>query len=199
MTPAPLPDFSLSVTPVSVSLTRGGSAGSVTVTVASQNGFAAATRLSASGLPAGVSASFSPASVTPAAGGTASSSLTLSAAPTAAVGTFSVTITGVSGTLSHGTTLTLVVNAAAACSFTFLPSSASFGHDGGSGSFKVSSSAAGCSWTASSNVSWITVTAGGAGTDAGTVFYSVGVNSPKAGRTGTISVGGQAFTVSQAP
>ena len=51
-------------------------------------------------------------------------------------------------------------------------------------------------WTASSNNPWITVTSGSSGSGAGTVGYSVASNSGSA-RTGTITIAGQTFTVSQ--
>lgn len=106
---APAPSFNLSASPGSVSVTQGTS-GSTTVTATSVNGFASAVSLSASGLPAGVTASFSPSSVTPPSGGTASSTLTFSASATAATGTSTVTITGTSGTLTRTTTVSLTVN-----------------------------------------------------------------------------------------
>jgi hypothetical protein len=53
---------------------------------------------------------------------------------------------------------------------------------------------AGCGWTAISNASWITTASSGSGN--GTVSYSVATNSGAA-RTGSISVNGQTFTVSQ--
>lgn len=52
-------------------------------------------------------------------------------------------------------------------------------------------------WTAIAADAWITVTGGASGTGSGTVTYTVGVNSGIA-RTGTISVAGLTFTVSQA-
>lgn len=54
-----------------------------------------------------------------------------------------------------------------------------------------------CTWTAvSNNTSWLTVTGGASGTGNGTVTYSVAANTG-AVRTGTITVGGQIFTVTQ--
>jgi len=96
-------DFSLSASPSSVSIARGGS-GTSTVTITQLNGFASSVNLSASGLPPGVSASFSPASAT------TSSTLTLSASTSAATGSATVTITGTSGSLTHTTTLSLSVS-----------------------------------------------------------------------------------------
>jgi YVTN family beta-propeller protein len=53
-----------------------------------------------------------------------------------------------------------------------------------------------CPWTAVSNDSWITIQSGNSGTGNGTVYYSVDQNTGAA-RTGTITVGGQTFTVTQ--
>ena len=103
------PDFSLSASPSSLTVTQG-SSGSSTITVSSLNGFNAATTLSASGLPSGVTASFSANPVTPPANGTATSTLTLTASSTANTGTATVTITATSGSTTHTTTLTLTVN-----------------------------------------------------------------------------------------
>src|SRR5204863_3866987 len=61
--------------------------------------------------------------------------------------------------------------------------------------FQVQTSA-GCAWTAISNDAWITVTGGASGTGTGTVTYSVESTGGPA-RSGTITAGGQTFTVSQ--
>ena len=98
------PDFSLSASPNSLTITQG-SMGTSTISVNPVNGFGGSVSLSVSGLPSGVTASFNPTSATSA------STLTLTAASTAATGTVTLTITGVSGTLTHTTTLTLTVNA----------------------------------------------------------------------------------------
>jgi cellulose 1,4-beta-cellobiosidase len=77
------------------------------VTVSSINGFSSAINLSVSGLPAGVTATFSPSSVT----GSAGSSLTFTASNTATVGAATVTVTGTSGSLTSSATFTLSVTA----------------------------------------------------------------------------------------
>jgi hypothetical protein len=56
----------------------------------------------------------------------------------------------------------------------------------------------GCSWSAVSNVPWITIGAGGSGTGSGTVTYNVAVNMTTSARTGTLSVGAQILTVVEA-
>jgi hypothetical protein len=106
----PSPDFNVTVAPSSLSVTQGGS-GSATVTVTSSNGFNALTSLSLSA-PSGVTGSFSPAGVTPPAGGSASATLSLPVSSSSAAGTFPLTITGTSGSTSHSTTLTLTVTTA---------------------------------------------------------------------------------------
>jgi hypothetical protein len=60
------------------------------------------------------------------------------------------------------------------------------------------SGTSGCARTATSNAAWITVTAGATGTGAGTVSLSVAANSAGTSRTGTVTIGGQTFTVTQA-
>jgi hypothetical protein len=57
--------------------------------------------------------------------------------------------------------------------------------------------AAGCTWTATSGVPWITITAGASGSGNGSVGLSVAANTGSA-RTGTVNIGGQVFTVNQA-
>jgi subtilisin family serine protease len=99
------PDFSLSASPASQTVAQGAST-SYTVTIARTGGFAGAVTLSASGLPAGASASFGPNGTT---GNTSTMNVTTSS--TTPAGSSSVTITGVSGTLTHATGVTLVVEA----------------------------------------------------------------------------------------
>jgi len=120
------PNFSVSASPTSVTVTQGGS-GTSTITVTSTGGFNSATTLSASGLPSGVTATFSTNPVTPPANGSASSTLTLTASSSATVGTATVTITGTSGSTSHSATITLTVNASSGTpNFTLSLSPSSF-------------------------------------------------------------------------
>ena len=95
-------NFTLSASPTSLTITRS-SSGKTTITITPSNGFASAVTLSASGLGTGVTAAFSP---NPATG---TSTLTLTASSSATTGTRTVTITGVSGSLSHTTTISLRV------------------------------------------------------------------------------------------
>jgi hypothetical protein len=102
---APAPDFSLSANPSSQTVVGGGST-SYTVSVAAVNGFTGSVTLSASGLPAGASANFAPATVI----GSGTSTLTVTTTSAAQTGTFTLTITGTSGAISHATTVALTVN-----------------------------------------------------------------------------------------
>ncbi|PYT79659.1 MAG: hypothetical protein DMG40_15005 [Acidobacteria bacterium] len=104
--PPSQPDFSLSASPSSLTITQG-SSGSSKITVNALNGFNSSVSLAASGQPTGVTASFSS---NPATG---SSTLTLSASGTATLGTTTVTVTGTSGSLTHTTTISLTVSSTA--------------------------------------------------------------------------------------
>lgn len=85
-------------------MTAGASA-TTTVKTAVKSGTAQTVQLGASGVPAGVTASFSPASVT--AGG--QSTLTLATTGQAVSGTYSITVTGTGPSGSHSTTYALTV------------------------------------------------------------------------------------------
>src|SRR6267378_656228 len=114
----PQPGFTLSASPASLAIVQGTS-GFSAITASPRNGFTGSVTFSASGLPSGVTASFSsnpdPASTT----------LTFGAGATAAIGTFTVTITGTSGSLSSTATITLTVNPAGDYTLSASPSSLS--------------------------------------------------------------------------
>ena len=97
--------FSIAAVPASQTVTVGGGT-SYTATVTALNGFSGSVSLSASGLPAGASATFNPTSVT----GSGSSTVSISTLSTTPAGSYPVTITGTSGTLQHSAGVTLVVN-----------------------------------------------------------------------------------------
>ncbi|MFF0791458.1 glycosyl hydrolase family 18 protein [Streptomyces spiralis] len=100
----PSHDFSVALSPASGSVTAGQST-TATVKTAVTQGSAQTVNLGVSGVPAGVTASLSPTSVT--AGG--SSTLTLSATSAALNGTYTVTVTGSSASGSHSATYALTV------------------------------------------------------------------------------------------
>jgi regulation of enolase protein 1 (concanavalin A-like superfamily) len=98
----PPPDFSLSASPASITIAQC-SSGTVTITETDLNGYSGAVALSASGLPAGVTATFNPTSTT------STSMLTINVGCTTPTGTYTITITGTDGTLTHTTSITLTV------------------------------------------------------------------------------------------
>ena len=96
------PSFSLSVSPTSLSVRKGGTA-TYSVTITPANGFNSGVTLSVTGLPANATATFTP---NPA--GT-SSTLRVTTSPKSQIGNFPLTIRGVSGSLSQTATATLTV------------------------------------------------------------------------------------------
>jgi hypothetical protein len=86
---------------------------------------------------------------------------------------------------------------APACSYTLSEYSKPFISAGGTGSFSVIAGS-GCSWSAVSGTSWITVISGISGTGNGTITYSVKPNSTSQQRTGSITVQDKYFTITQA-
>src|SRR5207245_2214464 len=88
-----------------------GASTSYTVNITPSGGFTGSVNFSASGMPSGAVASFSPDPAT------RRSTMTVSTTATTPTGSFSVTITGSSGTLTHTASVTLVVNAAVAPDF----------------------------------------------------------------------------------
>jgi len=80
---------------------------------------------------------------------------------------------------------------------TLNPASRSHGPGAETGTFAIAAAAT-CSWTATSSADWITVIAGASGSGNGTVNYAVTANGTRSARTGSIFVGFQAFTITQA-
>jgi hypothetical protein len=97
------PDFSVSATPSSQTVAPA-TGTSYTVNVAPSNGFTGSVSFSVSGLPSGATASFTPSSVS--GSGSSTLAVSLSSTPT---GTYPLTITATSGTLTHTAQVTLVV------------------------------------------------------------------------------------------
>jgi uncharacterized membrane protein len=134
-------DFMVSASPAAISMNQGSSASS-TVSTTITGGFNSAVSLSASGLPTGVTASFSPSSI--AAPGSGNSTVTISASSVAAAGTFNLTVTATGGGVTHTTTIAVTVTAAQPPDFTLslAPSSVTV-TQGSSANVTVSTSALG--------------------------------------------------------
>lgn len=83
------------------------------------------------------------------------------------------------------------------CNYSLMPTTASMVAEGGNDSIGVTVDNT-CSWTATSNVGWITITSGGSGMGNGTVNYSVAANADSSTLTGTVTIADQTFTVIEA-
>lgn len=94
--------FTLTASPSSLILPQGSNAGSI-ISVVDGNGFSGSVSLSASGLPSGVTAAFTPTSTA------TQSTLTLTASSGAAMGNTTITVSGSSGSSSSNTTIALKV------------------------------------------------------------------------------------------
>ena len=116
-------------------------------------------------------------------------------------GTVSYTVDANTSTNSRSSSITVggqtctVNQSGITCTYSVNTTSASHGSGAESGSFGVTATA-GCAWSASTAQTWIHTTSTGSGN--GTVSYTVDVNTSTNSRTGTITAGGQPFTVNQA-
>jgi hypothetical protein len=124
--------------------------------------------------------------------------LTLSPASGEGPGSISFSVAPTEGAERTGTAViggqTFTVTQSQGCSFAISPSSFNAPASGGSGTIAVAT-AAGCTWPAASNTSWLALSHGG-GTGPGSVGFTVAA-STGAPRTGTATIGGQTFTVTQ--
>jgi subtilase family serine protease len=101
---SPVPGFSLSASPISVSVAQGGS-GTSTLTSTVTGGLDSAISLTATGQPKGVTVGFSPTSIS----GAGTSTMTITVEATAAIGTYSISVTGTDGGLTDTYTVFLTV------------------------------------------------------------------------------------------
>ena len=98
------PDFSLAATPASQSVNQGSTA-TYTVTESVFDNYSNTVTFSVSGLPAGASPTFTPATLS----GAGTSSLSITTLATTPLGSYPLTITGTDGVLTHTTSVTLVI------------------------------------------------------------------------------------------
>jgi hypothetical protein len=110
ITVVPPPDFTLTVSPATLTATAGGTAALVSVRADAVNGFTGSVAVAIAGLPSGVTAS--PASLTLTPGTAQSVSLTVAASVPNSTAT--LTFTGTSGSLSHTGTVGLTIGSALA-------------------------------------------------------------------------------------
>jgi len=211
---ANVPSFSLSSSASPLSIAPGKS-GTSTINVNAQNGFNGTVSLGVSGLPAGVTASFSPQNAT------TSSLLTVNVPSSASPGTSTLTITGTSGTLTASTRLTLTIAGLASFTLTANPSNVTLKPGGGGGSSTITLAPQnGFTGSVSLSVSgvpsgvtatWGTASGGGiplnfsaasnapAGTSTVTVTGTSGTLTSKVGISLTVVAGSAGFTLSASP
>ena len=85
------------------------------------------------------------------------------------------------------------------CSYSISPTSNTLAGGAGTGTVNVTAGP-GCPWTASTTPGswdWVGISSGASGTGNGTVTYSVLPNNSGSPRTGTLTIAGQTFTVTQ--
>ena len=190
------PSFSVAMAPpLPPGLTVGGSA-SYTVDATASYGFNGTVALSVSGLPAGVTASLSPASITTSSVGSAT--LTLTAATSGVyIGNVTVIVTGTSGSSAVSADIPLTISQATpAISIGDIPSSATAG-----GNFPVTYNYSG---TESPTLSVLSSTTGACTVSGNTVnFVAAGTCTLTASATATpdytpVTGGPQSFAVSAA-
>ncbi len=95
-----------------------------------------------------------------------------------------------------GVTLSLTQLSTAGCTFTVTPSTLNYGSAGGTSNITIKAASDICTWTASSNQSWITVSPT-TGTGNGTVAVTTVPNNTANFLSGSVNVAGQVVTVSQ--
>ncbi|MGH9941632.1 MAG: pre-peptidase C-terminal domain-containing protein [Pyrinomonadaceae bacterium] len=112
-------------------------------------------------------------------------------------GSYTILANSAAPNLAGDYTLSLTTNAPT-CTYTFAPTTQQVGSAGGN--FSLTATTQGnCTFVANSNASWITITSASIDSNGvGTVNYAVAQNTAPTSRTGTITVGNQTFTVTQA-
>ncbi|HEU5254426.1 MAG TPA: BACON domain-containing carbohydrate-binding protein [Vicinamibacterales bacterium] len=90
----------------------------------------------------------------------------------------------------------VTISQSAPCTYNISPMSTSFDKAGGTGTVSVTTQT-GCAWTAVSTATWITISGGSSGTGNGTVNFAVAANATGSDRTGTLTIAGRTFTVTE--
>jgi sugar lactone lactonase YvrE len=171
-----IPSCMYSVLPTSLQAPAGGD--NLTVSI----GTTASCSWAASGLPNWITTT-SPS-------GTGPATVTLAVAPNDSGSALSATIQ------VAGTSIAITQPSATACTFAISPGSQAVSAAGGNETVSVTAPA-GCPWSATSSVSWVTITSGASGTGSGTIGYFVAANDGLS-QTGIVAIAGQSFTVQEA-
>jgi sugar lactone lactonase YvrE len=118
----------------------------------------------------------------------------INTADLAIAGTFNVTV--VNGTPGGGTSSNAPFTVVSICTYQISATNSSATLASSTGSVGVQGPL-GCTWSATSNSSFLTIASGASGSGNGTVGYSVAANSTGSTRSGTLTIAGQTFTVTQ--
>ena len=113
---------------------------------------------------------------------------TVSANPGAGIRTATITVNG---------QVFLLTQSGGNCALTLNPTSAAVNGAAGAGRFNVQGSQ-GCSWQPVSNTPWLAISAYSSVNGSGAVDFAVSANQTTDVRTGSITVGSETFTVTQA-
>src|SRR5579875_728868 len=189
-------DFTVAATAAPLSFTAGtGGTANGTVTVSSLNNFSSAVNLALSGCPPSATCTLGSASLTPPLNGSTSTSLKIVIAAATPAGSYPITVTGTSGSLTHSSSFTLTV-AAPPADFTLSASPSSLTVKRGtsgkytvslgtvSGSSSVSLSVSGLPKRTNASFSPNPVTTPGSST------LTVSVNRPASTGTATLRITG---------
>ncbi len=168
------------VSPLTSSIGAGGGTGLVLITTATSCTWTASSNVSWITITAGTAGT-----------GSGAVSYTVAANPTTAVRTGTVTIAGQTHTVTQAA-------GSAACSYSLNKYSVEFTPAASSGGILLTVNGSGCSWTAVSNAAWIAITSASSGTTNATINYSVAANGSASARTGTLTIAGLTFTITQA-
>lgn len=136
----------------------------------------------------------------------ASASGWLAVSPTSGTGDGTVTVTvAANTTTSQRSASVTIANRSVAvtqtgtvpCAFSVNQTQQSFAAAGGQGSIAVTTGST-CTWSATSQAAWLTITSGSPGRGNGSLSFTVAANPLTTPRTGTLSVAGVTVTVTQA-
>jgi hypothetical protein len=173
----PVVACSFSIAPSSASYTIAGGSGSVSVTAASGCGWTAVSNASWIHVTAGANGNGN---------GTVDYSVDANQGP-ARNGTLTIA----------GQTFSVTQDGVPTCTFSISPTRATFTAAAGAGTVTVTAPQ-GCTWSAVSNVPWITIANPGSGNGTGTVGYSIAAYTGKPkNRNGTVTIAGATFSVKQ--
>jgi hypothetical protein len=181
--PPPPPPCTYSIAPASQNVDENANTGTVTVTAGNGCTWAAGSNASWLTVTAGATGSGN---------GTVGFSV---AANAGAARTGTLTVAGQTFTVNQAAAAAPPPPPPPPCTYSIAPNSQNFPVVGGAGTVAITTTAS-CAWTASSGAAWVTITAGVSGTGNGIVAFAVVVNIGGQ-RTGTLTIAGHAFTVTQ--